>query len=75
MVFEKLKGMLAKQLSIDAARINESTDIIKDLGADSLDLVDTLMNIEEEWGIEIEDDVVQSFKTVGDVVAYIESLI
>lgn len=75
MVFEKLKAMIAKQLGIAEEKITPDSRIDKDLGADSLDIVEMLMDVENTWDITIEDEDVQGFATVGDVVKYIESLI
>ena len=75
MIFEKIKGMIADQLALDANDIKPESNIIKDLHADSLDLVETLMNIENEWGITINDDDVADIETVQDVVNLIESKI
>lgn len=72
MVFEKLRDMLSEQLGLDKARITPESDIVKDLGADSLEIVGMLMDVENEWNITIEDDDVHGFKTVGDVAKYIE---
>lgn len=73
MVLDKVKNILAAQLDIDADKITESTDIAEDLGADSLDVVELMMSIEEEFQIEIADEDAHNFKTVNDVVTYIES--
>ncbi|MDF2557217.1 MAG: acyl carrier protein [Bacillales bacterium] len=71
MVFEKVTGILAGNLGIDASKItSEST--FEDLGLDSLDTVDLLMSIEEEFGVSIEPS--ESLKTVGDVVNEIKKL-
>lgn len=69
---EKIKEMLAKQLRVDINDIDEDTDIMDDLGADSLDIVEMLQIIEDDFGIVIPDEDVQSLKTVGDVADYIE---
>lgn len=74
MVFEKIRAMLAEQLEINENTITEDTDIVDDLGADSLDVVELIMGAESEYGIVITDEAVQGFRTVGDVVAYIEKL-
>lgn len=74
MVLDKIKDMLEKQLGIDKSKITEDSDIIKDIGADSLDIVEFLMDAENEWGITIEEDV-KNLHTIGDVVKYIESRI
>ncbi len=73
MVLEKIKEMLENQLGIDKSKITMDSDIVKDIGADSLDIVELLMDAESEWGITIDDEVVKDFHTVGDVVRYIES--
>jgi acyl carrier protein len=72
MVFERFQELVHKQLGIDTAKITREADIIKDIGADSLDIVEMLMEVESEWGITIDDEVVQDLKTIGDVVDYIE---
>ena len=72
MVFEKVKALLAEQLDADEAGITEETIIMDDLGADSLDIVEMLMAIEDEFGVDVPDEDAQSLKTVGDVVRYIE---
>ena len=73
MVIDTLKRLLEDQLDIDPATISEDTNIMDDLGADSLDIVELMMSVEEEFDITIEDADAQLFKTVGDVVNYIES--
>ena len=73
MVIDTLKKILEDQLDIDPETISEDTNIMDDLGADSLDIVELMMSVEEEFDITIEDSDAQLFKTVGDVVNYIES--
>ena len=68
-----IQEILAKQLRVDIDTIDESTNILNDLGADSLDVVEMLMTIEEEYGIVVPDDVVVTFVTVGDVARYVEN--
>lgn len=75
MVLDKIKDMLEKQLGIDKSKITGDSDIIKDIGADSLDIVEFLMDAENEWGITIEEEDVKNLHTIGDVVKYIESRI
>lgn len=75
MVLDKIKDMLEKQLGIDKSKITEDSDIIKDIDADSLDIVEFLMDAENEWGITIEEEDVKNLHTIGDVVKYIESRI
>lgn len=72
MVFEKMKKILAEQLDADADSITLDTDIQDDLGADSLDVVEMLMSIEDEFSIEIPDEKIEGLKTVGQVVDYIQ---
>ena len=72
-IFEKLRDMIADQLALDANDIKPESNIIKDLHADSLDLVETLMNIENEWGITIADDDVADIETIQDVVDLINA--
>ena len=75
MVFEKLREIFANQFGLDPETITESTNIVSDLGADSLDVVEMLMSLEDEYGITIEDEKVAEMKTVGDVVRCVEGLI
>lgn len=72
MVIDEIKQNLAKQLRIDANTINDNSNIIEDLGADSIDLVELLMTIEEEKGIVVSDEDAVKLKTVKDVADYIE---
>ena len=72
MILEKLKAMVKAQLDIDVDNVTENSDIKNDLGLDSLDIVEILMSVEEEWGIVFDDDETTSLKTVGDVIALIE---
>ena len=72
MIFEKICDILAEQLDIDRDDITMELSIADDLGADSLDLVDLLMSLEDEFDIEVPDEDVEKIKTVGDVVKYIE---
>ena len=75
MIFEKIKNALAEQFNVEPDTITAETDIIKDLGADSLDLVELIMTLEEEYNITITDESVYEYKTVGDVTVFIESLV
>ena len=72
MVFEKVKAILVDQLDVEEEKVTMEALIIDDLGADSLDLVDLVMSLEEEFDVEIPDDQVENIKTVGDIVKYIE---
>lgn len=75
MVYEKFKQILAEQLDADVESITPDTDIADDLGADSLDVVEMLMAIEDEFDIEIPDEQIENLKTVGNVVDYIQQCI
>ena len=72
MVLEKIKEILASQLDADIDSMTAETRIAEDLGADSLDVVELLMSIEDEFSVEIPDEAIESIKTIGDVVKYIE---
>ncbi len=73
MVLEKVKAILAEQFDVEEDKITETTDLQDDLGADSLDVVDLLMSIEDEFEIEVPDDEIENLKTVGALVNYIEA--
>jgi acyl carrier protein len=75
MVLDKLKEILAAQFGLDEDSINENTDIAGDLGADSLDVVEMIMSLEDEFAVTISDEAVADLKTVGDVVRYIEGML
>ena len=75
MVFEKVKKILCDQLDVEEDAVTMDSSIIDDLGADSLDVVDLVMSLEEEFDIEIPDEDVENIKTVGDMVKYIEALV
>ncbi len=72
MVFDKVKEIIVDQLDVDADKVTNGANIQDDLGADSLDVVDLVMSLEEEFDIEIPDEAVEDIKTVGDIVKYIE---
>lgn len=73
-MFEQVAEILADQLSIPQSKITMESDIVKDLGADSLDVVELLMTLEDKTGKTIPEDKVTDLKTVGDVVAMLETL-
>ena len=73
MVFEKVRDILCELLDIDADEVTLDTDLVKDLGADSLDLVDFVTTLEDEFDKEIPDEDVENIKTIGDIVSYIEN--
>ena len=73
MVLEKIKAILSEQFSVEEDSISADTLLEDDLGADSLDVVDLLMTIEDDFEVEIPDEEVENIKTVGALVEYIES--
>ncbi len=74
MMIERVKTVIAKQLRINAADIADNAAIIEDLGADSLDIVEMLMTLEDEMNITIPDDV-NGLKTVKDISDYLENVV
>ena len=75
MLFEKVRDILAKQLEIDPESITLDTNIIDDLDADSLDFVEMITSIEDEFNIVVTDEKVGDFKTVRQVVEFLETLV
>lgn len=73
MVFEKIKAIIAEQLGLsDSSVILPATSLMNDLDADSLDAVEIIMSIEDEFDIEISDETAEGFKTIGDIADYVE---
>ncbi len=76
MVFEKLSKLIAEHFSIEADEITMDTSFVEDLNADSIDLMDLMMSVEDEFGLEeVDESAMESIKTVGDVVGYISERI
>ena len=73
MVLEKVKKILSNQFSVDESAITLDTNIAEDLGADSLDVIDILMSVEDEFHIEVPDEDAEKVKTVNQMVSYIKS--
>lgn len=71
-MFEKVAGILRECMEKDVAEITEDMDLVADLGLSSLDVMDAALAFEEEFGVEIPDDRIMEFKTVGDIVEYLE---
>lgn len=69
---DKVRELLASQLNISADEITEEKEIVKDLGADSLDIVEMLMTLEEEYSVTIPDEETVDIKTVGDIVRVLD---
>lgn len=72
MTIDKVKEIIAEQLAIDKDSISENSKVIADLGADSLDIVELIMALEDEFGISVDEDKVQNLVTVGDIVRIID---
>jgi len=73
MVFERVKEMIVEELSVEAEKVTMESRLAEDLGADSIDAVELIMNIEDEFEIQVSDEEAQNIKTVGDLVKYIEA--
>ena len=71
-IFEKVRSIVAEQLSVDAAEVKSESNFQNDLGADSLDTVELVMALEESFDIEIPDEAAEGIATVGDAVKYIQ---
>lgn len=71
-MFDKVKELLIEELQVDAEKIVESAELANDLGVNSLDLADMILLCEERFGVEISDDDIHKFITVGDIVKYLE---
>lgn len=71
-VYERLQSIVAEQLGVEPDQVVREAEFVADLNADSLDMVELVMSLEEEFGIEISDEDVESIRTVGDAVDYIE---
>jgi len=72
MTFDKIKEIIIEQLSVDESQVNLETHLMKDLEADSLDAVEIIMAIEDEFDIEVPDEDAEKFQCVGDIVKYVE---
>lgn len=73
MVFEKVKEIIVETLKVDAAKVTLEASLEHDLGADSIDAVEVVMALEDEFDLEFSDDASSDIKTVGDIVTYIEA--
>ncbi len=75
MVFDKVKEIIAEQLDVEVERITMETSLMKDLEADSLDAVEIMMALEDEFEIEVPDEDAEKFANIGDIVKYVEAKI
>ncbi|MFB1280845.1 acyl carrier protein [Helicobacter pylori] len=71
-LFEDIQAVIAEQLNVDTVQVTPEAEFVKDLGADSLDVVELIMALEEKFGVEIPDEQAEKIVNVGDVVKYIE---
>jgi acyl carrier protein len=74
-ISDKIKAIICDQLMVDAEEVNDESSFVEDLGADSLDTVELIMEFEDEFGIEISDEQAEKISTVGEAVAYLEKLL
>lgn len=72
-VFERLRNIVARELKVDPEKITLDSSFVDDLGADSLDMVELVMALEDEFGISISDEEAQNIRTIRDAVEYIEN--
>ena len=72
-IFERVKEMIVEELNVPAEKVTLASRLAEDLGADSIDAVELIMNIEDEFKIQVSDEQAQSIKTVGDLIKYIEA--
>ena len=73
MIFDEVREILAEQLDVDKDSIEMNSKLAEDLGADSLDAIDIVMTIEDQYAIEVPDENIENMKTVDDIVSFIES--
>ena len=73
MVFEKVKSFVVEQLGVDPDQVEMDTNLMKDLEADSLDAVEIILAVQDEYGLDIPDETAEKFETVRDLVEYVEA--
>ncbi len=74
-IAERVKAIISDQLMVDPEEITEESSFVEDLGADSLDTVELIMEFEDEFGIEISDEDAEKITTVGEAISYLERLV
>jgi len=74
-ISEKVKAIICDQLMVDPEEVNPDSSFVEDLGADSLDTVELIMEFEDEFGVEIPDEDAEKISTVGEAIAYLENLL
>ena len=74
MIFERIKEMIIEELNVPGEKVTMQARLAEDLGADSIDAVELIMNIEDEFSVQVSDEEAQNIKTVGDLVKYVEAL-
>ena len=72
MIFEKIRDIICDQLELEESEVTLESSLMEDLGADSLDLIDLVMSIEDEFDIEVPDSAIENIKTIADAVKFIE---
>ena len=73
MIFDKIKEIIIEQLQVEESEVTMDTNLMKDLSADSLDAVEIIMAIEDEFDIEVPDEDAEKFQTVSDIIGYVEA--
>ena len=73
MIFDKIKEILADQLDIEENAITPDSLLVEDLGADSLDAIDIVMSVEDEFGIEVPDEIIDKIESVSDIITFVEN--
>lgn len=73
MIFDKIKEILADQLDIEEEAITPESLLVEDLGADSLDAIDIVMSVEDEFGIEVPDEIIEKIESVSDIITFVEN--
>lgn len=73
MIFDKIKKILSDQLDIEEEAITPESLLVEDLGADSLDAIDIVMSVEDEFGIEVPDEIIEKIESVSDIITFVEN--